>query len=437
MASMNNANLRNTLRQFPSAGNGLGRRVGLSVGSVALVLGMMVVQGGSIALAQDQAPPQAQASGQRTDGQIEMDVVHALDAVPQLKDDWITAGTVGGVVTLSGTSGSAENRTLAEQTAAKVPGVSQVVNSLKVGDPQTAQGAAGSSDQQQAEAAPSAQAEPPTGMGQAQADNAPQPPPAQPDPPQLQDRPNYQRQAPTPYARQGQYPQQPQYASEPEGPREPVTIAQGQLLKVRTAEALTSKRAKDGEVVEFTVVRDVYSAGVLAIPRGASIRGRVVNVKQAGTLSGSPELELKLTTLELEGKSYDLDSDSFSLKGPSKTGRTVSNALGGAMMGAIIGGAVGRGSGAAIGAAAGGAAGTAGSAATPGPQAWLPAEALLDFHLNSPLTVTPVSRAEAQRLASSMPAGGPPQRPMLYRRYRPYGYPPPPPPPGYYAPYPN
>ena len=54
-----------------------------------------------------QAPDQnsvtvtAQPIGQRTDGQIEMDVVHALDASKALKSDLITAATIQGKVTLS------------------------------------------------------------------------------------------------------------------------------------------------------------------------------------------------------------------------------------------------------------------------------------------------------------------------------------------------
>jgi len=119
------------------------------------------------------------------------------------------------------------------------------------------------------------------------------------------------------------------------------------------------------------------------------------------------------------------------VKSPNKAGRTAGNAIGGALLGAIIGGAVGGGGGAAIGAGAGAVGGTAATAATPGPRIWIPAEAMMDFHLNSPLTVTPVSSQEAMRLAANAPP--PSQRPTLYRRgYYPYGYPPPPPPPGYY-----
>ena len=73
------------------------------------------------ALAQDQgapAPsqdqPAAQTQGSRTDGQIEMDVVHALDASQALKNDMITAATIQSEVTLSGTVSSSASIELAE-----------------------------------------------------------------------------------------------------------------------------------------------------------------------------------------------------------------------------------------------------------------------------------------------------------------------------------
>jgi hypothetical protein len=176
--------------------------------------------------------------------------------------------------------------------------------------------------------------------------------------------------------------------------------------------------------------------GVLAIPRGATIHGVVTEAKQAGDLGGSAVLALKLTSLDLGGHSYDLASDQFKVKGPNKAGQTAANTFGGALVGAIIGGAVGRGGGAAIGAGAGAAAGLGASAASGGPRAWIPAEALVTFHLDAPITVDPVDAQEAARLAQGLYPGGP----TLYRRgpygqpYMaggyPYGYPP-----VYYRPY--
>ena len=60
----------------------------------------------------------------------------------------------------------------------------------------------------------------------------------------------------------------------------------------------------------------------------------------------------------------------------------------------------------------GGGTGAAGSAASSGPGVWIPAEALVSFHLAAPVTVQPVTQQEAMRLAQGLYPGGP----NLYRR---------------------
>jgi len=383
----------------------------------------------SVAYAQDQKPaagtPMAQA-GQRTDGQIEMDVVHALDASKALKNDLITAATIQGEVTLSGTVSSDASGELAESIAEHVAGVTKVNNNLKTGNPQDAQApqAPDPAAQQMADNQPDDAAQPPPSatdgpqptQNQAQVQDQAPPPPQAPYPPS---RPQYA--PPPPYPGQGQYAQAPPPPQGPiyEAPNGPVTIPQGTLLQVRTSEGLASKHAKDGEPVQFTVIRDVAVGGVLALPKGATVHGVVSEVKKVGSgdLGGSSELALRLTSLDLGGQSYPLDSDQFKVKGPNKAGQTVGSAVGGGILGTIIGCAVGRGVGCAVGAGAGVAAGTAASAASSGPQVWIPAEALVTFHLNSPLTVNPVGPQEAARLAQGLYQGGP----NLYRR-GPYAY---------------
>ena len=379
---------------------------------------------GTYALAQDAAQgnqDQAPAAGQRTDGQIEMDVVHALDASKALKSDLITAATIQGEVTLSGTVSSAASSELAESIAGHVAGVTKVDNNLKVGNPQDA--AAGDPNaQQNTDNQDYAQAPPP-------------PPPAPADgtaqaPDQGQPPYPVQQQAPPPPA-YPYPPARPQYAPRVQAyqaPTGPVTIPQGTLLQLRTSEAVGTKRAKDGEPVQFTVIQDVAFGGVLAIPRGATVHGVVSEVKKVGSgeLAGSSSLALTLTSLDLGGQNYPLETDAFKVKGPNKAGQTVGNGIGGAIVGAIIGGAIGRGEGAAIGAGAGAAAGVGASAASHGPNVWIPAEALVSFHLKTPVTVNPVGAQEAARLAQGLFNGGP----NLYRRgYYPYGSP-------YYAGYP-
>jgi hypothetical protein len=429
-----------------------------------------------VALAQDPAP----ASGPRTDGQIEMDVVQALDESQALKNDLITAATIQSKVTLSGTVSSDDSKKLAESIVKGVPGVTGVANNLKIGnpanDPNAVPAPAPADDADQQDAANNgAQAPPPPAYGQnAPQDNSQQAPPpgygqAGPPPaygqqgppqgypqqappqgyPQQGPPPGYGQNAPPPgYGQQpppsgyGQAPGYGQggYGQGPYGGQQappppsykfannPLTVPQGTILQLRTTEPVDSKRAKGGEPLQFTVIQDVTFGGYLAIPRGATVHGVVAEVKKPGQLAGSAELALQLTSLDLGGQNYPLQSDLFRVKGPGKGGRTAGNIVGGALLGAIIGGAAGGGGGAAIGAAAGGGVGTAASAASSGPQVWIPAEALVTFHLTAPVTVTPVGQQEAARLAQGLYPGGP----TLYRRRGyyggPYGYP------YYYAP---
>lgn len=412
----------------------------------------VIALAGSMAVAQDAAP----SNGPRSDGQIEMDVVHALDASQALKNDLITAATIQSEVTLSGTVSSDSSKQLAESIAKTVPGVTQVHNNLKVGNPaddENAQGAAAndpSNDMADAQAAP-AEGSQDNGQYAGPPQNAPSsnqaPPPnwgdqnqqqpAYGQPGYGQQQPGYgQQQAPPPGYGQAPppgYGQRPDYAQAPPPPRfamprAPVTIPPGTLIQVRTNGPVDSKRARGGEPMEFTVIQDVAFGGVLAIPRGATVRGVIADVKRpdSGSLTGSSELALELTSLELMGLSYPLQSDMFKVKGPGKGGRSAGNVVGGALIGAIIGGAIGHGEGAAIGAVAGGGAGMAASAASSGPGVWIPAEALVSFHLAIPVTVQPVTAQEAMRLAQGLNPGGP----NLYRRgpypppngYRPYPY---------------
>jgi hypothetical protein len=404
-----------------------------------------------------QEPQQsAPAAGQRTDGQIEMDVVNALDASEALKNDLITAATIQSQVTLSGTVSSDASKQLAESIAAKVQGVTKVNNHLKIGNPADAQSEQPVPNQSQPDDSMDNQAQGGNPPSYAPENGAPQGngTPQQPDYSQNQQQgyPQDGQQPPPPptYGRQNYPPPSPGYGPgyppPPPGygqqapppphysiPSQPITLAPGTVLQLRTNDSLDNKRAKEGTPVDFTVIRNVNLNGWLAIPRGATVHGVVTKSKSAGELSGTPMLALRLTSLDLGGQSYPVQSDEFKVCGPNKTAHTAGNVIGGALLGALIGGAAGGGGGAAIGAAAGGTVGTAASAAG-NPRAWIPAEALVTFHLNAPLTVNPVSQEEASRLAQGLYPGGP----SLYRRgyygayYRPgyYAYPP-----VYYRPY--
>jgi hypothetical protein len=436
-----------------------------------LIWGGVLVLSATLALAQDpadqnvapgNAAPEntvqaaAAAGGARTDGQIEMDVVHALDTSQALKNDLITAATIQSEVTLAGTVSADASKTLAESIVSKVPGVTKVHNNLTVGDPQQAQNAQDATQPQPADESDPGQPRTPPQDANSQANNQGGQPDSGPMPPPQA----YPQRPPQQYPQQGQYPPQgqqypqqgqypppypqgrPQYG--PYGAPEqgynqppayapatgPVTVPQGTLLQVRTNEPVTSKRAVDGTAVQFTVISDVTMGGALAIPRGATVHGVVTEVKNVGRgdLGGSSALALTLTSLDLGGQNYPITSDQFRVKGPNKAGQTVGSAVTGGLIGTIIGCAAGRGVGCAVGAGAGVAAGTAASAASSGPGVWIPAEALVSFHLTAPVTLNPVSQQEAARLAQGLFQGGPslyrrPGYPYGARYYAGYGYP--------------
>lgn len=200
-----------------------------------------------------------------------------------------------------------------------------------------------------------------------------------------------------------------------------VTILEDTMIQVITNDEIDSKRARNGTPFACTVNEDVVAGDGLAIPRGATVHGVVVKSKKAGVLTGSPELTLKLVSLDLGGRNYPLYTYQFKVTGTSKTGPTETKAVRGAAVGAIAGSLLGGVSAKggtvnastgnpvsmAVGAGIGAGVGTAVSAVTPGPVVRIPSEAQVDFYLAAPITVTKVSAKEAARLEEGLHSGGP------------------------------
>ncbi len=219
------------------------------------------------------------------------------------------------------------------------------------------------------------------------------------------------------YGNQQYAPGNQQYAQQGQPGGTPVTLPNGSVLAVRINRWLSSDNAAPGSQFTAIVNNDVLAGGQIAIPRGATVDGTVIDAKGAGTLKGRGELVLQLNALELGGQRYPLQSDSFTVNGRDKAAQSVNSTIIGAGIGALLGAAIGRGTGAAIGAGVGGAAGLGSSAASNAGQANLPPEALLHFRLTAPLPVTTVSEAEMQRLGGyAGPAATYRGEPGPYRR---------------------
>jgi hypothetical protein len=410
------------------------------------------------------------------DAQVEANVLKALAGAPELADQSITSTTVYGTVTLNGTVRDEASRDLAEHLVANTAGVQKVVDQLAIGTPAPA-----SDDSQQAGTNPNLQSDGTIAPPQAQdppAQTSPSPSGAPqngaPAPPQQGQYPlppnggapqgQYPQQQGQYPQQQGQYPQQQgqypsqqgQYPPQQAGPYPPppynrpsygqpypsqspqqpyvaqkggdaVVVPSGSIIRVRINQGMSSKNTAPGTTFDGVVLSDVVAGGSIAIPRGASITGTVVDAHTAGQLGGKGELKLQLTGVSFGGKTYPVVTDFWWHQGVDKTGNTVGNTVGLASVGALIGAVAGGGVGAAVGAGVGGVAGLGVSSASGRGEAGIPPEAIVTFHLTKPADVTTVSQAELNRLGAGVPP--PQQQPQMQRRY------PPPPPPGYY-PYP-
>jgi len=175
----------------------------------------------------------------------------------------------------------------------------------------------------------------------------------------------------------------------PPPPPQKVTIPAGTQLSVRLTDPLDSEKNHVGDSFHGTLSTPIVLGGDTIIPSGADVVGRVAAVQSAGRFAGSSLLTLELTSLSVNGKTYNVQTNQWSRQGKGEGKNTATKVGIGTAAGAILGGLIGGGKGAAIGAAGGAGAGTGVSAAKKGEQIKLSPEAVLNFQTINTLTVIP------------------------------------------------
>ena len=332
----------------------------------------------------------------RNDQQIANDIQAKINAESALNGQDIQVGVQSGVATLNGAVTDNASRALAANDAGTVSGVKTVINNLTVQAPATTAAApaplppstpskpqASRSDadrrdrrhhgrdavrsDNQDNQAPSQQ----DSQIAQQAQQAPPPPPAPAqDPVQLVQAPQPQPQAPPrPVART-------------------VTIPAGTVIPIRVSETLDSAHTQTNDAFHGSLAGDLIVDGMIAVPEGSPIMGRVIDAKDATHFTGSSLLSIELTQLGSHGREIPVVTDAYSKEGSGRGKNTAEKVGGGAAIGAIIGALAGGGKGAAIGAAAGGGVGAGANGVTRGQQVQIESESLVNFRLQSPITVT-------------------------------------------------
>jgi len=170
-----------------------------------------------------------------------------------------------------------------------------------------------------------------------------------------------------------------------------VTLPAGTAISVRTNQAVDSRNASEGQTYSAVVVDDVKgSSGEILIPKNSDAQLVIRKVATGGT-TGSPELTLDLNSVTVNGRNYLVSTADVSKKGNSGIGknkRTAEMVGGGAALGTLLGAIAGGGKGAVIGAIAGAAAGGTAQVLTKGKEVKVPAETVLKFKLDQPVTLT-------------------------------------------------
>ncbi len=157
------------------------------------------------------------------------------------------------------------------------------------------------------------------------------------------------------------------------------SIPTGTKITVRCSTELSSATAKAGTKWDGVLAQDLKVGGKTLAKSGDPVRGTVTSAKSSGRLHAPGQLTVRLSSVQVGGKTIALQSSSFHVAGKDQTKSSAIKAGGGTVVGALIGGLAGGGKGAAIGALAGAGAGTGLAAATGKREAVIKAESVITF----------------------------------------------------------
>ncbi len=329
------------------------------------------------------------------DSQVTEQIQSKLNQDSGLQGKSLTVQTSEGVVTLSGAVDNEAQRAAAAQYAATIPGVKTVVNNLQVGSTAQAKAAPRQTAKASTPAAKTVAEKPKPSIERRDKKTRK----SGKDPSEWDTENDAKADASTANAvnqvANAAPPPAPTPAVTPPPPPpapKKVTVPSGTTLAIRLIDPIDSETTQSGETFRATLDSPLASDGDVAIPSGYKVEGHVVDVKSAGKFAGQSEVVLQLDRISVGGKSYSIQTDQYKRQGSSRGKNTAEKVGAGAVIGAIIGGIAGGGKGAGIGAAAGGGVGGGVQAATKGQQIKLNSETVLNFTLQSPLTVTQVDK---------------------------------------------
>lgn len=167
-----------------------------------------------------------------------------------------------------------------------------------------------------------------------------------------------------------------------------IDIPAGTQLAIRINQSISVKHTPPGSHFDGEVVDPWTDAnGQVVLPKGTPVGGVVDESHKRGHFKGSSILELRLTSLTLNGTRYPLETRDLTRTKKGKGRRSAAMIGGGTGLGMLIGGVASGGTGLLIGGLAGAGAGTAGAGLTGNRDIVIPAESIVHFKLADDLTL--------------------------------------------------
>ena len=171
------------------------------------------------------------------------------------------------------------------------------------------------------------------------------------------------------------------------GRSKPVTVPEQTAIAVTLDQGLASDQNRPGDHFEATVSVPIIIDEHTVIPQGAHVEGLVVDSRPSGRLRGRARLQLSLESIDVAGKSYQLQTTASQKVGGNHKKRNWAWIAGGGGGGLLVGAMAGGGKGALIGGPIGAGAGTVAAYMTGKKDIHLSPETPLTFHLAQPVTI--------------------------------------------------
>jgi hypothetical protein len=173
-------------------------------------------------------------------------------------------------------------------------------------------------------------------------------------------------------------------------PVEPATVSipAGTTLTIRIDQRISVKSSQTGDTFTGEVVDPVLASdNSVLVPKGVPVGGVVDVSHPRGHFKGRSLLELRLTSLTLNGTQYPLTTADVARSKKGKGRRSTALIARGAGAGMLVGGVATGGVGLLVGGLVGGGAGTAAAGLTGNRDIDIPAESIVHFKLADDLVV--------------------------------------------------